>query len=173
MFNPGAPSPPPNQAWRAHRRRLTQQVVAILARFIDDDHRHLPIGRTRRCQPGIAYPGLPRALAPGPAWLMHEVVSLHLPAIRQEEDIGAFAFHQQRPLMMRSDLRHPFRVAQPAIGHHHWGRQAQPPAAQGRQTRHQASPGPSPVWCDRALQDLWDRDDEWQNPPARPTVHRQ
>src|SRR5256885_11073992 len=27
--------------------------------------------------------------------------SLHLPAIRQEEHIGAFAFHQQGPLMMR------------------------------------------------------------------------
>src|SRR5712692_2520681 len=95
MFDPVAPSPPTNQPRRAHRRRLTKQVVAILARFIDDDHRHLPIGRTGRCKPGIAYPGLPRALAPGPDWLMYHVVSLHLPAIRQEEHIGAFAFHQQ------------------------------------------------------------------------------
>src|SRR6266852_9404558 len=100
-LNPGAPSPPPDQAGGAQRRGPAEKVVAILAWFIDDDYRHLPIGRAGRCKPGIAYSGLPRALAPGPDWLMHHVVALHLPAIRQEEHIGAFAFHQQSPLMMR------------------------------------------------------------------------
>src|SRR2546428_9823162 len=65
-FDPGAPSPPANQPRRAHRCRPTKQVVAILAWFIDDDHRHLPISRAGRCQPGIADPGLPGALAPRP-----------------------------------------------------------------------------------------------------------
>ena len=37
--------------------------------------------------------------------------------------------------MMRGHLRHPFRVAKPAIGHHHGWRQAQPAAAYGPQTR--------------------------------------
>ena len=112
-----------SNAWRTRQFEYTwlrsvshREVVAILARFIDDDHRHLPIGRTGHCQPGIADSGLPRALAPGPVWLMHEVVSLHLPAIRQEENIGVFAFHEQRALMLRGDLLHPLTRRAKALG---------------------------------------------------------
>ena len=36
--------------------------------------------------------------------------------------------------MMRGHLLHPLRVAQPPLGHHHGGRQAQPAAAAGHQT---------------------------------------
>ena len=100
-LNPGAPSPPPDQAGSAHRCRLTKQVVAILARGIDDDHRHRPIGRAGRGQPGIAYLGLPGTRAPGPAWLMHQGVSLHLPAIRQEEHI-AWIFHKKAQTSCKS-----------------------------------------------------------------------
>src|SRR5262249_4570816 len=73
ILHPVTASPPPNQPWRDHRGRLTKQVVAVLARFIDDDYRHRSIGRTGRCKPGIAHPRFPRAIAPGPAWLMHQV----------------------------------------------------------------------------------------------------
>src|SRR5262245_21916647 len=80
-FNPGPPSPPPEQLRGTQRGLQTQQIEAILARLIHDDNGHWTIRWTRRPQPHIGDACLPWGLAPGPPLAVDQVVPFDLLAI--------------------------------------------------------------------------------------------
>ncbi len=62
-----------------------------------------------------------KTLLPGPMVDFHHVRAFDLASVFQGKGIGAFALHQQGPLMRFRDVAHEFRVAEPTIGHDHRG----------------------------------------------------
>src|SRR2546430_7657368 len=58
---------------------------------------------------------------PGPIVSFHQVRAFDLASVFQGKGIGAFALHQQGPLMRFRDVAHELRVAEPTIGHDHRG----------------------------------------------------
>src|SRR5262245_33440198 len=89
MFNPTSPLPGPDQARRGEGRRLTEQIIALCAGFVDDDDCDCPRGGTHRRQPGIAEAWHLRTVPPSPISPRPQVLSGHAAAIRQLEDIPA------------------------------------------------------------------------------------
>src|SRR5262245_55800449 len=73
-LDPGASSPPADQLWGTQRRRQTQQIEAVLVRFVHDDDGHLPIGGAGRPQPRVAYSCLPRMLLPVPPFALNQIL---------------------------------------------------------------------------------------------------
>src|SRR2546422_431087 len=56
---------------------------------------------------------------PGPIVSFHQVRAFDLASVFKGKDIGAFALHQQGPLMRFRDVAHELGVAEPTIGHDH------------------------------------------------------
>src|SRR5262249_54574207 len=125
-LNPTAPAPPADQLRSAPLGLHTQQIEAVLARLIDNDHGDLAIRWAGRCQSGIAHLRLPGALTPRPIGLMDQVVSFDLTTIGQDKDIGLFTLYEHRALMHIAHMVHELRVTKPTIRHHHGPGNAKP-----------------------------------------------
>src|SRR5712692_11858948 len=141
--DPVTPPPPPDQLRRAHRRFQTQQVQAVLSRFVHDDHGDRSIGLTLSPQARVAHPRLPGMITPGPIRWLKEVTSLDPPSIGQGKHRGTLALHQQETRMLTMHMPHQLRVAQPTLSYHHRSWQLQAAAFQGSQalSEHGLHPG--------------------------------
>src|SRR5256886_1777412 len=100
MLDPTAPPPPPDQLRGTQRRRQAHQVKTIVAWVINHNQGHRAIGRAVRPQTGIAYPGLPRTVTPGPIHMCHEVAALDLASIGSRQDRGIFPLDQEGTLVL-------------------------------------------------------------------------
>ena len=88
-----AARPRPQQAGGLDWSGPTEQIETILFGFVQDDHRHRPIGRTLSPKPGIATTGRMQALLPGPGIVMNEVAPMDLTSIFKKKGLGGFALH--------------------------------------------------------------------------------
>ena len=66
MFHPTAPLPGPDQAGSCAGRRLTEQVVARLPRFLHDAQGDRPVRGAGGGEPRIPPPGQLQTVSPGP-----------------------------------------------------------------------------------------------------------
>jgi hypothetical protein len=141
-LNPVASTPPADQ-WRCTQCRFqTQQIETVLARFIHDHDGHLAIGRARRSQTNVAYPGLPRMLPPVPVLAMEQVMPFDRVSISSGEGIGRLPLHKHGALLRLVHMLHALRVAQPTLRHHHGRGQVHTAPPQRRQALIQHPPRP-------------------------------
>ncbi len=177
VLNGIPPAPGSDQAWRRDGCRPAQQVIAVLAHGLDEDHGDEAIGRAGHGEPSIADPRQLRAVVPRPVGPGQQVLALDPTPIRQREDVRAFAFHDQGALLMGRYLLQQLRVPKPAISHHQGGWQLLAPPLQGGPgpVEHHLQPGQfitaGPAWARR----VWATHHEvhWDDQLPVPEHHEQ
>ena len=138
-FNPTAPFPGPDQTGSCTGCHLTEQVVARLAWFLDDDHGNRPVRGAGGCEPCIPHPRQLEAVAPGPVRPGGQFLTRHPAPVGQLEDIGTLALYDHGPMLVVRQVRQQLRVAKPAIGDDQGGWPHEPQPLQG---------GPGPIQHD-------------------------
>ena len=140
VLDPTPSLPGPDQTGRREGRRLTEQVVALLAGFLDDDHGDRPECGAGGCEPHIPPPRQLEAVTPRPIGPSQQLLACDPPSVGQLEDIGALALHHHGPALVVRDVRQQLRVAKPTIGHDQGRWQCQPQPLQGACRSDPASP---------------------------------
>ena len=132
VFDPVALSPGLHQPGDLDRQGHRDERQRLLSGLVHDDEQDLTIGSTPGPQPHRAAARCRQTLLPGPMVGLDDVRACDLAPVLTREGRGAFALHQQGPLMRARHRAHQLGVAAPALGHDHRGGELHPPFGQSR-----------------------------------------